>query len=207
MILTKLKLTMYHAGNLQCIRDCQDMHRTIMSAFDSLQKEQPRAKASILYRMIPIKEGAIVYLTSEIKPDLNIYIQKGILVEGTRSLDALQGLFVLKSNWRFDLLTMPSKKIESNTKNSKRSYLNLRSDRENWLFRKGEQNGFRVLYLEERGEQNTSGYRKKNTLHFSAIQFGGILEVTNEQLFWQGFKNGIGPERAYGLGMLMLSGV
>lgn len=36
------------------------------------------------------------------------------------------------------------------------------------------------------------------------LRMTGVLRVTDAEAFRRGYENGIGPEKAYGLGMLML---
>ena len=37
-----------------------------------------------------------------------------------------------------------------------------------------------------------------------AVRFSGVLEITDAERFRDGYLRGVGPEKAYGLGMLML---
>lgn len=207
MNLTKLRLDYQKPGVRQCLRNCHDMHRTVMSAFGDIADKQPRASEDVLYRLVPSPQGGILYLTSKNAPMLSGLEKSGFYEEGSRNLDALRGVLVEGSGWKFDLMAVPSKKIRAEGKNSRRAYLVTPEERRLWLERKGEQNGFKILFLEERGEQKCSGQRGDARIIFSAMQFGGILEVTDKEKFWHGYSGGIGPERAYGMGMLMLAGL
>jgi len=206
MNLTKIRLDYRKPGVRQCLRDCHDMHRTVMNAFGEINADQPRASEDVLYRLIPTPQGGMMYLTSKKVPDAESLDKYGFHVEGVRDIDVLKSVFVPGSRWKFDLAAVPSKKIRAEGKNSRRAYLTTSDERRSWLERKGEQNGFRILYLEERGEQKTSGRRGNAKIIFTSMQFGGILEVTDAEKFWNGYCEGIGSERAYGMGMLMLAG-
>lgn len=206
MKLSKFTLNMQHPSVRQCLRDCHDMHRTIMSAFGTGLEEQPRAQAKILYRIMPSRNGSsTVYLASSSSPNSGSLSKKGFEFTGTRDLEPLKEILVDGSRWRFDLQAVPSKKVPVEGGNSRRTFLKTADERAEWLIRKGEQNGFRILCYEERGQQKTVGSRNGKKFVFTSMQFSGMLEVIDLELFWRGYLNGVGPEKAYGMGMLLLS--
>ncbi|MST56312.1 type I-E CRISPR-associated protein Cas6/Cse3/CasE [Pyramidobacter sp. SM-530-WT-4B] len=201
MILTKISLELRHPSVRQCLRNCQDMHRNLMSAFGGMA----RAENSLLYRLVPRKDSVDLYLSSEKCPHAEALGKNGFTVVAQRSLDPLKKIFVAGSRWRFDLVAMPGKKENSERKNSRRVFLRTPEERAAWLTRKGEQNGFRVLGVQEWGESNVWGSRGDSPLSFVSVHFSGVLEVTDSGRFWSGYCHGIGAERAYGMGMLLIT--
>ena len=112
----------------------------------------------------------------------------------------------------FQLCANPTKKIASKpdgtvTKNGRRVPLGKREELLAWIKRKGEQGGFTVdeatlrtfsrgrEYFEKGGQQG---------LH-SAVEFQGLLTVTDPTGFHEAFTRGIGPAKAFGFGLLVIA--
>ena len=103
-----------------------------------------------------------------------------------------------------------------------------------WLGRKGEQAGFRLLTVQASGAFGTSGSagtipnanatsmqklvgrrpnkaveegvsQKTSQLTLGSIIFDGLLEITNAELFRGALDNGVGPGKAYGFGLLSIA--
>ncbi|MFI3169664.1 MAG: type I-E CRISPR-associated protein Cas6/Cse3/CasE [Faecalibacterium sp.] len=206
MYLTKIQPNMRHPGVRHCMTNCHDMHRTLMSGFSDVPTQSARADIGLLYRIIP-GTPTTIWLSSKVTPDPQNLENKGFIVLGTRCFSPLEQAFFAGQTLRFELLAVPSKKTPTTGKNSRRSYLKTQEERTQWLIRKGEQNGFKLLHLAERQEEKIVGSRKNAPLIFTATAWEGVLEVTDEAAFWHGLCNGIGAERAYGAGMLMVRGV
>ena len=104
---------------------------------------------------------------------------------------------------RFNLMAMPSKKVKTDgLKNSKRVFLGKESDRREWLYNKAAQNGFEVLsYI----ETDKSDNRIKNDCGYKSVVFNGILKITDKEKFYDAYQYGIGAEKAFGCGMLLVS--
>jgi CRISPR system Cascade subunit CasE len=120
-----------------------------------------------------------------------------------------------RTRYRFQLCANPTKKVAvqnpdgSFKKNSRRVPLGKREDLIAWLQRKGEQGGFSVeedsLRIIPRGRE----YFQKNGqtgLH-TAVEFQGVLVVTDPQRFHEAFRRGVGPARAFGFGLLVIAPV
>ena len=87
--------------------------------------------------------------------------------------------------------------------NSKRFFLETPEERLAWLRRKGEQGGFDVLYADEMGGRiDIRGRRGDAEVKNSAVLFSGMLKIVDGDAFWQSYARGVGPGKAYGLGML-----
>jgi len=94
-----------------------------------------------------------------------------------------------------------------------------------WLERKGEQGGFRVLRVTAIKEGNTYGRQpvkkvtedaeeavenaekgpKTRALTHFAVRFEGVLQVTDSATLWETVKQGIGPAKSFGFGLLSLA--
>lgn len=78
-----------------------------------------------------------------------------------------------------------------------------------WITRKGEQGGFAVeeetLRTTPRGREHF--HKNDNAGLHSAVEFEGILSVTDRSRFYEAFKQGIGSAKAFGYGLLVLAPV
>jgi CRISPR system Cascade subunit CasE len=125
--------------------------------------------------------------------------------------------FFSRELYQFSLLANPTRKVRSNEKgellkNSRRVPVTKREDLVEWLRRKGEQHGFSFdegrLRTIARPRQSFTRPAKgetpnrKGTLH--AVDFQGVLSVTDRKLLRSAFASGIGPAKAFGFGMLCL---
>ena len=112
--------------------------------------------------------------------------------------------------YRFDLIAYPSKKVEPKgelRRRSQRRVLNSPAERTAWLARKGNQYGFDILSVVELESTQVSGWHdssKGGSMKFAAYHYQGVLSITNVAVFRDAVQHGIGPEKAYGCGMLLL---
>ena len=73
-----------------------------------------------------------------------------------------------------------------------------------WLEKKAEKNGFKLLSVTAEGYQQH--HFKKRGIKISTLDFNGVLEVTEPELFIQkALYKGIGPAKAFGCGLLSLA--
>ncbi|KAF0093307.1 MAG: CRISPR-associated Cse3 family protein [Puniceicoccaceae bacterium 5H] len=119
--------------------------------------------------------------------------------------------FFQRSSYRFSLVANPTVKKRARAngeplKNSRRAPITSRKELLAWLERKGSQHGFevdcRTLQTLPRPRQI---FLKKGTagLH-AAVEFRGTLQVRQPEAFLQAARQGIGPAKAFGFGMLCL---
>lgn len=203
MYLSKLVLDISAPSVRQSVRDCQDMHRSLMKAFDV-----PREEAGMLYRVVTTRQQITVLVQSSVQPAWERIDAMGYHCEQIKDISGLPQKYGTGSVLRFSLLACPSKKVKGNGRNSQRVHLISIEDRADWLKRQGEKYGFALLELHEAGDEvKMQGSRSSGALTLSAIPFEGVLQLTDTESFWKAFQAGIGPEKAYGAGLLMLSRV
>ncbi|MDD3585948.1 MAG: type I-E CRISPR-associated protein Cas6/Cse3/CasE [Thermoguttaceae bacterium] len=92
----------------------------------------------------------------------------------------------------------------SRKKNGRRTAIYGENELKQWLVQKGEAAGFRV-------EQSCclppvkEYFYKRNQLGVHVrVDFQGVLTVTDQTAFETAWKNGIGPAKAFGFGLLLL---
>ncbi len=120
--------------------------------------------------------------------------------------------YFARNRYVFQLCANPTKKVSkersdgSLTKNGRRVPLQKREELVEWIKRKGEQGGFTVdettLRTFSRGREH---FDKKGQpgLH-SAVEFEGVLTVTDPAEFHRAFTLGIGSAKAFGFGLLVI---
>lgn len=133
--------------------------------------------------------------------------------DGWRGPKEISPSYFTRRRYRFQLCANATKKVAvqnpdgSFKKNSRRVPLSRREDLIAWIKRKGEQGGFTVdedsLRTIPRGREY---FQKKGMrgLH-TAVEFQGVLTVTDPTKFHEAFMRGIGPARAFGFGLLVIA--
>jgi CRISPR-associated protein Cas6/Cse3/CasE subtype I-E len=79
-----------------------------------------------------------------------------------------------------------------------------------WLVQRSEKNGFTLLESAVQNYSNVETHRAKKSpagtapISFSIALIEGILNVTDEQLFRKLLVNGLGPQKSFGCGLLLI---
>ena len=196
MYLTKLAMNPSHPSVRQALSDRQDMHRNLMNA----------CRDGVLYRVIESRNALQVLTLTRTLPEIPELEKNGFSLLNSTDLSALPSLYGAGSVLHFGLLTSPSKKVaHPGGKNSRRVFLRQPEEREQWLAAQGVKYGFELLQSAEAGiPQNIRVGRSSGAFMISAVAFEGVLKIVNADLFWKAWETGIGPEKAYGLGLLLL---
>jgi len=74
-----------------------------------------------------------------------------------------------------------------------------------WLQRKAEQGGFRILAVSLHDEQLLTARKAEHTIQVAAVTFDGQLVVTDPMRFLRTLEEGIGPAKAFGFGLLSIA--
>ena len=190
----------------QALSDCCDMHKNIMRLFSFSEMGMARRDERILYRIVEQQNEIMLYLTSTHLPDMRqtAWIKSHTVRQC--DLQPLVNRFAPGQSFSFDLLTHPSKKEMRTGANSHRVFLRTARERADWLQRQGEKGGFRVVSLQEGAPFDLCGKRSTGNICLRAVRMKGRLEITDTARFAQAYQSGIGPEKAYGMGMLLLGG-
>lgn len=208
MYLSKIDLDIRHPSVRQALRDVNDLHRNLMSGFGmTTSGNMARAEKDILFRLYTRRDAIYLLVTSAEKPDAKALEKRGFYTDETRIRDIskLKELLISGRSLRFELLASPCKKVRGEGENSRRFFLEHPEERAEWLNRRGQQGGFQIIRLEELGNRiDIYGHRQGVEIKNSAVLFCGILCISDQENFWQSYTRGIGPGKAYGLGMLSL---
>jgi CRISPR system Cascade subunit CasE len=109
----------------------------------------------------------------------------------------------------FRLRANPTVKRRFNEKDHKRVGLYREEEQVEWLTRKGDRGGFRVLSAHASRETVVGGtiHREQEThkLNLLAVRFDGLLQVTDPARLRETVRQGVGSGKGLGFGLLSLA--
>jgi CRISPR system Cascade subunit CasE len=234
MYLSRLILNPRSRAVRNDLSDCRNLHRTILSAFPQANKEQggARAEFGVLFRAdTDPRSGRVKLLVqSETEPDWSRLSPKDYLLDDFDELDNPAVKQVDKSydalgegaRLRFRLRANPTKRLpllienRAGKERGKRVEIFGEEAQLDWLRRKGEQHGFRLLAARvnpnvlnawANPEGKVIGWRERSQppMKFGSVLFEGELEITRAEDFKGALMNGIGSGKAYGFGLLSIA--
>ncbi len=223
MYLSRLRLSRRSRANLNDLADCHQFHRTLMSAFPDIQggNGSPRARFGLLYRVEEDASGVRLLVQSDTKPDWSTLGADRVLdPPECKDVELLYGVLTAGQTLHFRLRANPTRKINTKSKpdgsRSNGQRVELRSEEEwlAWLERKASQHGFRLQSVSAAADVPNirtmklgkfGGERNDRKLTFFAVQFEGRLVIADAALFKAALRNGIGPAKAYGFGLLSIA--
>ncbi|MCC7230143.1 MAG: type I-E CRISPR-associated protein Cas6/Cse3/CasE [Fimbriimonadaceae bacterium] len=201
MYLSRLILNANNPQTKSEVMHPYELHRTLCKAF-----EDPEA-ARILFRGDTDRPGEVNLIVQSLtKPRWPEADGKYILSVDEPKAVELGGLRA-DMPLRFRLRCRPSKRIgePGNEEEGKRKSLKEKDEIFAWLDRKAAEHGFevkdagfdRVYWHESRGG--------KQDKPLGGVRFDGVLVVTDPDKLREAMRNGIGPQKAYGFGLLSLA--
>ena len=194
----------YDTAARKGLRDGYDWHRAIWELFPDRKNENREFLSRIEKKELYFQ----VYVLSIPEPE-----KPGWCSESDWGVKKIPPSFLEWPFYRFDLIANPTKSIKKEgdngkpAKNGKRVALFQPEEQLGWLNRKGEQGGFKILNdppLELDKAQRHSFRKKENYGSHYAVNFRGVLQVTDKEKFIATFQKGIGTAKAFGFGMLLL---
>lgn len=180
-----------------------ELHRTVCKAWDD------PASARILMRLEDDKPGIVTVIVQSLtEPDWSrLSAPEDYLrdIDGPKRIE-MQGL-QQGQRLRFRLRCKPTKRIavRDHPDYGKRKALTAKHEILDWLHRKAESNGFKVMdasFDRVYWQDSRNGTEGKP---IGAVRFDGILVVTDPDALRAAVRNGIGPQKAFGFGLLSLA--
>lgn len=231
MYLSRLMLDLRNPKVARDIHEICHMHRTVMSVFpDTSVPREARSAVSALYRVDLDRRtrSASIIIQSSVRPDWSGLPGGYALSEtvsdrenpSTSSMDKALSCLREGRVLRFRLRANASRKVDTKSgldgrrRNGRRVPLRLDAERIDWLRRKADQSGFRLVegsafhrgpaVSMSSGERRT-GRRGRRMLTIESVQFDGMLEVMDADKFRLAICTGIGPGKPYGCGLLSIA--
>jgi CRISPR system Cascade subunit CasE len=200
------------------------LHRTILRAYPDGLGTSTRERAGILFRVDAGRGGdAVLVVQSSVRPDFG-KLPPTYFVDSSDErlfsfgwphhpfIEALDRSAVTGgARFRFRLRANATRKIDTKTgpdgkrRHGKRVPLRGDSERMQWLSRKAERAGFRVLDARVVEERPTHGRHEGGLVTVAGARFDGLLEVVDAERFVRdALDRGIGPAKAFGFGLLSI---
>jgi CRISPR system Cascade subunit CasE len=189
------------------LRDRYDWHKALWLAFPG----QVGQERDFLTRVDKKESEFVAYILSAHKPICPPWCH-----EDYWELIEIRDSFLNHEYYRFDLLANPTRKLAKmdadggRTKNGRRWALFRPQEQTDWILRKAEQGGFRILEapsLEIGKPQRIAFAQGHRVGTLFGVQFKGVLQVTDRTCFCETFHNGLGSAKGFGFGMMMLQPV
>ena len=198
MYLSRLMLNLRSRQVRTDLADRYEMHRTLLNAFPESLPHDER----VLYR---IEQGTLepiirVLVQSQVEPDWDSVprLRNRYLLDDpeVRQIDVQ---VTNNERLRFRLQANPTVK-----RDGKRHALYADDVLLAWLQRKGDQHGFSVGPLDTQIAKLGKKHGKRRQQVWHAVQFDGVLTVTDVTSFAEAIQTGIGSAKAFGFGLLSI---
>lgn len=208
MILSRICFNPLHPAVYRLAGDPYGLHIRLCQCFGA-----SRSTAGILHRW---EEGPTLLVQSECEPDWSKLDLPSLAILGAPQSKDFNPEFAEGQLLSFRLLCRPSQKQKvAGVKNSRQRLLRTDEERIKWLERQGEKFGFALqsaLPIQERWKDTKpasspegQSVKQGRSESYPATRFEGVLVVTNPERLLEGVRQGIGPQKAYGFGLLSLS--
>ena len=230
MYLSRLPINPRSRDARRDLDDIYGMHRRVMSLFPQVGTPSgARTQLAVLHRLdVDQRNGAIVLLVqSGLKPDWSTLPPDydGLpTAQGdnpaTKSITAALATLRQGQILRFRLRANPTRKIDTKSgpdgqrRNGQRVDLRTEAQQVDWLSRRGEQGGFRILPIRPGSNvpdvqvgaaDRHRGNGRSGTLTIASVLFEGALEITDADEFRRAIREGIGPSKSFGCGLLSIA--
>lgn len=188
------------------LRDCYDWHQAVWKAFPGRDGE----RRNYLTRLDQRREGFRLLVVSPVQPVRPEWCPAD---EESWKTKSIPETYFTRARYAFQLCANPTRKVSKQlpggtmTKNGRRVPLRRREDLLEWIKRKATEGGFAVDEATLRTFSRGRGYFEKKGqvgLH-SAVEFQGVLAVTDSAKFHETFTRGIGSAKAFGFGLLVIA--
>ncbi|MEZ4631639.1 MAG: type I-E CRISPR-associated protein Cas6/Cse3/CasE [Deinococcales bacterium] len=205
LYLAQLKPDLRHPHSRQDLQNPYEMHRTLSYAVKGALTE---GQERLLWRIDSLANQTIILVQSHSQPTWS-HLSAGYLLEEAKS-KAFNPHFQQGQVLQFRLRANPSiKKVIAGQGQGKRYSLIGEDEQIQWLKRRGEQAGFRLLRVDLSHREQLKAYKRKGDcekpITMLAVTFEGRLEVIDAAKLSQSLQEGIGAGKALGLGLISLA--
>ena len=185
--------------------DSYDWHQKLWDFFP----DHPDASRKFLWRLDELERGYQLWILSPAKPLCPTWLPASEFVAPKE----VPTKFFQYPKYHFAIRVNATKCISEPNKDGimprhgKRVPLIKESDLTDWLKRKGEAGGFSVLPdAFEIGPVVKHHFRKKGREGYHAgVDFRGMISITNRDVFFETYRQGIGGAKGFGFGMFLLA--
>ena len=181
-------------------------HGSIENAFDYAKENRTRN----LWRIDKLNGKMYLLLVSKDKPDLTNFARqfgKKLLSYETKEYGRFIDKLSNETVWQFRLIANPTKCVKKEKGRGKRVAHITPEHQTQWLIKQAQKYGFHVD--EKRVQVKESKWlmfnkQGKHMVRALAVTYEGKLEITDVDKFRIALVDGIGREKAYGMGLLTI---
>lgn len=181
-------------------------HGAIENAFDYAKENRTRN----LWRIDKLNGKMYLLLVSKDKPDLTNFARqfgKKLLSYETKEYGRFIDKLSNETVWQFRLIANPTKCVKKEKGRGKRVAHITPEHQTQWLIKQAQKYGFHVD--EKRVQVKESKWlmfnkQGKHMVRALAVTYEGKLEITDGDKFRIALVDGIGREKAYGMGLLTI---
>jgi CRISPR system Cascade subunit CasE len=211
MYLTRLFLNLRSRQVQRDLANRYELHRTLLRGFPPTLPAGER----VLYRVEEdARAGSVIVLLQSLNPPDWRALPEPYLLQPAE-VKPFSVVVSAGQMLRFRLLANPTRRIktsptaEGEEPSSKRVGLLKEEQQYQWLSRKAEAYGFQLISVRSAKQPDVIGWQGKGKdsrqLTFQSVLFDGVLQVMEPDLFMQALKNGVGPAKGFGFGLLSLA--
>lgn len=197
MYISKYSLNTRNKEVSEALSDADKMHKIIWGLFLGMNDfAVSREGLDLLYRVTLLQNGgAFVEIHSSVKPNnCPSYMTQKYCVTSDIFERKLRSYKTVK----FDILVNPHSRVDG-----KRLKLKTLQERLAWFKNKADHSGFEILFIKEKDNFYVTSKKVNQEFSFNVSQFQGVLKVVDFEKFYKNVVKGIGPEKAYGMGMFL----
>lgn len=198
MHLARLTLDLRNAAARRDLADAYDMHRSLVRAF---VQDAEQAPPRFLWRLEPesVWKEPVLLVQSLAEPDWSGFSAPGYLKRPpeAKTVDT-QAFIETDRRYRFRLFANPTV-----TQQGKRYGLRTEDEQNAWLERKGVNCGFEVETVLVTSSDVV--HARGDDICLQQACFEGVLHAIDAKALQNAVEQGIGPGKAFGLGLLSLS--
>jgi CRISPR system Cascade subunit CasE len=218
MHLARFQINPARRGAHKLLGSPQAMHAAVLSSFPPSATADQR----VLWRVDRMQHDVVLYVLSPEKPDFTHLVEQAGWPTSeqeawqVRPYDGLLSRITEGSTWRFRLRANPVKAARDTAHDGGRSkrvpHVTVAQQAE-WLVSRAERLGFEIpsyegVPLVEVTERDRRVFsRGGGTVTLVTAQFDGTLQVSDLELFRRTLVTGVGRAKAYGCGLLTVSGL
>ena len=197
LFLSRVELNPYKEKTLRALESPNLFHGAIESSL-------PGERVRNLWRIDTVKGRKYILLLTQEIPELSCFIsqfgfEKDPSSYSTKEYGPFVGRIKDGQKWSFRLTANPVTRAKN-----KASACTGKDRQLQWLLDRAEGHGFAVddISIKETKWLDFLKGRERYNVHIFSVQYEGILTVTDSALFKKALSEGIGREKAYGMGLL-----
>lgn len=206
MYLSRVPLDLSKRKTQIALASPNQFHGAVEEAFSEKQQRN-------LWRIDTMQGKTYLLILSKERPNLTYIATQFGNVDSpgeTKEYDRLLARIQEGSVWRFRLVANPVRSVSQSEGRGKVTAHTAEKFQLEWLHRKAEKGGFCILpdsvCITECKWKIFRKQKEKREVRLLSVSFEGKLRVADVELFKNTLLQGIGREKAYGMGLLTVAG-